>query len=441
MLTPTIRRDAQPWSPAGAATDPLLKISWSRATAALRRSKWLMALVLLLGVSIGIGATRLSTPVFEAQARLWIANDRGGQNADGAAPIRAANIMRQTAWPELLTSFAVLDTVVRKTTLNIIPAKATDTALFANFQSAQQFRAGTYQLRADKSGWQYQLLDGHGNVLQSGILGDSIGQTLGMRWRPVASALSPGRVVKFTVLTVRDAAQRLRRNLMITFDAQSNMLGVTLAGTDPARTATVLNEIIDEFRALAGQLKSRNASEVTRVLKQQVDYEERELRDAETQLEQFRVQQATVSDGQTAESDTAGGARNSVFESYLSRKLERDSLRSERQALEQTVSAIRAGTIEPAALWMLPPVRALAPQELRTSLVTLDSNEAELQSATPRYTDDHSIVPGLRQQIADLRSSRIPNAVSGVLLELGRRERELDGLLANLAQQLRVLPI
>src|SRR5256885_325869 len=138
MLTPTIRRDAQPWSPAGAATDPLLKISWSRATAALRRSKWLMALVLLLGVSIGIAATRLSTPVFEAQARLWIANDRGGQNADGAAPIRAANIMRQTAWPELLTSFAVLDTVVRKTTLNIIPAKATDTALFANFQSRSE---------------------------------------------------------------------------------------------------------------------------------------------------------------------------------------------------------------------------------------------------------------------------------------------------------------
>src|SRR5437764_13301199 len=101
MLTPTIRRDAQPWSPAGAATAPLLKISWSRATAALRRSKWLMALVLLLGVLVGVGATRLSTPVYEAQARVWIANDRSGQNADGPSPIRSADVMRQSAWPEL----------------------------------------------------------------------------------------------------------------------------------------------------------------------------------------------------------------------------------------------------------------------------------------------------------------------------------------------------
>src|SRR5205823_3691624 len=136
--------------------------SWSRATAALRRSKWLMALVLLLGVLVGVGATRLSTPVYEAQARVWIANDRSGQNADGPSPIRSADVMRQSAWPELFTSFTVLDSAVRKTTLNIIPAKTTDSALFAGFQTAPQFRAGIYELRADKSGWQYQLLDGHG---------------------------------------------------------------------------------------------------------------------------------------------------------------------------------------------------------------------------------------------------------------------------------------
>jgi tyrosine-protein kinase Etk/Wzc len=408
--------------------------------AALRRSIWLIAIVLVLGVAIGVVATRVAAPVYEAQARLWIAADQSAPNTDGVAPIRAAGIMRQTAWPELLTSFAVLDPVAQKTGLNVVPATTTDTTLFANFHTAPQFRAGAYQLRADTSGWQYQLLDGHGKVLQSGVLGDSVGQAFGIRWRPTASGLAPGGVVKFTVLSTRDAAEQLRRNLSLTFDPRNNLLGVTLAGTDPERTAAVLNSIIDEFRMLVGQLKSQNASEVTRVLKQQVDYEDKELRDAETQLQQFDVQQATVSGGQSTQSDSTAKS-DPVFENYLSRKLERDSIRREREALEQTVSAIRAGSVDPGVLWMLPPVRAIAPPELHTALLRLDSTEAELQSATAHYTDDHSVVQGLREQIDDLRSSRIPSAVSGVLVELGRRERGLDALIGGLAQQLRLLPV
>jgi succinoglycan biosynthesis transport protein ExoP len=130
-----------------------------------------------------------------------------------------------------------------------------------------------------------------------------------------------------------------------------------------------------------------------------------------------------------------------VFESYLQRELERDSVRHERQAVERTVAAVRAGTIEPQALWMLPAIRSVAPPELRTTIARLDSTETRLDRAVERYTNDHPIVQQLRAQITELRSSRIPAAVDGVIAELGRRERESDAQVSTLTERLRATPV
>src|SRR3954463_11402319 len=144
MPTPALPRDVQLWSPVPSADDPLLKISWSRAAAALRRSKWLIAVVVLLGLLAGIVATRFSAPVYVAQARLWIANDAPVDDGHGASPLRVAAAMRETAWPELLTSFAVLDTVALKTSLNLEAPKEDDAALFAGFTANEDVRPGDY---------------------------------------------------------------------------------------------------------------------------------------------------------------------------------------------------------------------------------------------------------------------------------------------------------
>ena len=151
-------------NPAGPG-EPLLRFPWARYGAALRRYKWLVLFVVVLGIAAGFGVTRMLQPEYEVHSTLWIStDDRPDQLRAG--PIRAVAPMRETSWPELLTSFAILEQVVREKSLYLRPTKPGDSTLFAGFAVDEHFRPGKYTLKVDKSGWQYSLLDGGGTPLQ-----------------------------------------------------------------------------------------------------------------------------------------------------------------------------------------------------------------------------------------------------------------------------------
>jgi capsular exopolysaccharide synthesis family protein len=420
--------------------EPLLRFPWARYGAALRRYKWLVLLVVALGTAAGFGVTRMLEPEYEVHSTLWISTDTPDQQRSG--PIRTAAPMRETSWSELLTSFAILEQVVRKKSLFLRPAKAGDSALFANFGVDEQFRPGEYTLIVDRSGWQYSLLAANGNPLQKGVLGDSIGRRLGFRWKPPAASLTPGREVKFTLVSPREAAIALKKSLTVTFSNESNLLGVVLKGNDPQRTADIMSTLVNEFITAAASLKRRNVTEVAKALKQQLDYAEHELKNAETELESFRVRTiALPSEGTPSANGGDDRQRNPVFESFFARQIEFDATRRDRLALESTLAAMQTGRLDASALWSVPVIGTSAPPDLRAALNELATKQAALRDAQRAYTDDHPDVRALKQDVEELSRRTIPRLASGLVAELRRRENDLGAQLQGTTQQLRAIPV
>src|SRR5690242_12394073 len=104
------------------------RITWTRYLAALRRYKWLLALVLATAVGAGILVARFVRPVYVVHSTIWITPD--ARQDERAAPIRGNVVMHAAAWPELLTSFAILDKVARRMVLYLAPASPADSTLF-----------------------------------------------------------------------------------------------------------------------------------------------------------------------------------------------------------------------------------------------------------------------------------------------------------------------
>lgn len=425
------------WSSPALPNEPLVRVSWTRYLAALRRYKWLMAGVVVLGVAAGVFFTRMLAPEYEVHSTLWVSNDTP-QNGR-AEPISAGEQMRQTSWPDLLTSFAILENVVRRMSLHVIPAKPGDSAVFAGFDTDQSFRPGKYELQMDDAGWQYQLLSADGTQLQAGILGDSIGRALGFLWKPSPAALNSGQSVEFTLLNPREAALGLRQGVTIAFSPESNLLGLTLRGADPQRITAIMTVLLDEFIATAAELKKRNVIEVGKALRQQLDHVERELRDAEVALENFRVRTITLP-SEAAAGSGADATRNPVFDTFFERQIEYENVRRDRRALESTLSAVQQGQLEASALWSVAAVDSSMPPALRAALTELSAKQAALRSAQRTFTDDHKTVGDLKEEVEGLRTQTIPPLVMGVIAEMRRRETDLGSQLQGTARQLRDIP-
>ena len=157
--------------------------SFERPLAAMLRYKWMILGVLLLAIPGGVFATRLITPQYEVRATIWIEPDRG-QSASG--PIRSQELLSSTAWVELLRSYRIVDAVVRKLALYVRPDRTADFPMFSNFDIADRFLPGRYELNIDQTRKRWQLTRVDGALPDSGAMPDSVGLRAGLN-RQVAS--------------------------------------------------------------------------------------------------------------------------------------------------------------------------------------------------------------------------------------------------------------
>ena len=190
VTTPVPMADVRPLGPPVMSTEPLLRISWSRYFAALRRYKWLILAILVVGTALGsasracwLRCTR-SIPRSGFRPRL-VRRER-------ATPIRAGEAPRETSWPELLTSFAILEGVVRQMSLYVIPEEPADTPSSPASTPTRVFAPANTSSRSKNRDGNTRC-DRRWKALQTGIVGDSIGRALGFQWKPPPSALRPGR--------------------------------------------------------------------------------------------------------------------------------------------------------------------------------------------------------------------------------------------------------
>src|SRR3954467_13457994 len=151
------------------------RLSWTRYLAALRRYKWLLALVIAAAIGVGIVAARLTKPVYVVHSTIWITPDT--RQDERAAPIRGDQVMHAAAWAELLSSFAILDRVAKRMGLYFAPTTPADSILFRDFRTTDAFRPGVYDLNIDAQGRLYTLSLVKGQRVETGVVGDAIGRT------------------------------------------------------------------------------------------------------------------------------------------------------------------------------------------------------------------------------------------------------------------------
>jgi capsular exopolysaccharide synthesis family protein len=415
--------------------------SLERPLAAIRRYKYLMIAIVLLATVSGFAATRLVKPKYEVRATIWIASETPLGNNTG--PIRSHELLAADAWVELLRSYRISDAVVRKMALYVKPEDDADSLFFRNFSVADRFVPGNYGLQLNRSRKSWKLSVANIAAADSGAVGDSIGRKLGLRWQvsPAVMAQLGDRKLAFTISTPRETSVDLMRRLNSRLAERSNFLWLTLQDRNPELAARTLNTWVNEYVAVAAQLKKRNLVEFADILSGQLQYAESSLRGAETALESFRINTITLPNEGGPVAPGLMMTRDPVLRSFFDQKIELDNLQHDREALENVLKSAGTGTAPYEAALLIPSVaQSPGAEPLRESFKQLYQRQAELAAARQVYTDQFPAVRDLNRAIEILKTQTIPQQGAQLLLQLKGREGEFDKRIASASQDLQQIP-
>src|SRR3989441_418872 len=414
---------------------------WRRIASALSRFKWVVMLMVVLGLGAAFGATRVLRPVYRAQANVWVdvPNRRGDAGTDARGPIRQGALLDADAWVELLRSYVVLDQVVRDLRLYLEMKRPVDRASFIGFGVSDLFRPGNYRLSVSTDGRGYALASASGVDLERGTLGDSVGSRLGFRWVPAPGSLPPGRTVEFSLVSPRDAALSLGEQLNVRMDMNGNFLALELRGTNPVLISNILNAVSQRYVEVAAQLKREKLTELTKILEDQLTTAQRNLDDAEAALAGFRTRTITLPSDQAAGSGAAAETTDPIRASFFDMEVERDQLRRDRDALERLLANGGGDSGLPTAALSAIGSVSHAP-DLSNALKELSDKQAQLRAYRYHYSDAYPPLQRLVADIAELQQRTIPTLARALVSQLTARESELGRQLDAASRDLRQIP-
>lgn len=435
---------AQSWGPPPAAATGGLQLG--RYLAALRRYKWLILLTTIIGTAIGYGVSRFIKPVYEVNGTIWITDTGGGAGGKAqTGPITAPAIMNAQAWQELFTSFAILDPVVSELGLYLEPDNSADSAVFRGFQPLPNLVKGQYSLRVEDAGRRWTLMGtgdqgGAERVVERGAVGDSIGRSVGFLWAPPPAALGRGRTIKFDVATPREASVTLRQKLSIFLPLNSNFMRLSLSGDKPEKLARTMNLLTAHFLNTADVLKKRNLTEFSSTLNEQLDVAQRQLHNAEFNLEQFKYNTITEpSDNLVVQAGTSV-SMTPAMQDYFTQRVQLDNVRKDREALATIINdSKRGGGITTERLLSIPGVLQASP-DLTNALKELSLEQSKLRTLQLTYTNEHPSVKSSMTKIETLVTKTIPAMAQNVLVQLQSQEQDLDHRLAGASREIRQIP-
>lgn len=408
-----------------------------RYIAALKRYRLLIVALSALGLAIGFGLSRVIRPVYEAQAAVQIpVRERGG--IAQPTPLRSAPLFDGRGWLELLRSFAVLDEVVRQRRLYLEVADVADTVYFKEFELGDGFVPGEYRLSADAAN-QLTLWRGEAEVVDRVAGGDSVGRPIGLRWKPDAPPM--GRTVAFRVREPRDAAVLLSGEISTQLPQDGALLRMSLRGSDPQRTAAVLNAVATRFVDVAMLLKREKLTTVTEALRDQLETARIEVTAAETALESYKVNTITLPSDRGATPIASGleATRDPVFDAYFRLRSDRDALARDRDAIERAVE--RADTTQSLAVTLgtIPAVRES--RELTTTLDLLTTKRAEQRQLRLVFAASHPDLRKVDAEVEELERRTIPNQARSLAANLATRIGDFDQRIAASGREMQQIPV
>jgi len=400
-----------------------------RVIGALKRYKWLILAVMLAGTSLGVLASRFLKHAYQADATIWVASA-----PSTTGPVRGQEILGTQGWADLARSFTVLEAVVQQERLYV---KSDVTTPFDSFAVVEPYAVGEYSLEISPDRHQYVLKTSKDSVLETGQVGDSIGRSLGMRWRPTAAVLSPG-TLKFSVTSPRQAAGTLSRNLQVNLPPTGNFMRLQLLDESPYRVARSLNAIVDNFVLAAVDLKAFKLRETSRILEEQLQSVGGDLRNAESRLENYKTQIITQPTEATPVAPGLQATQPTVITQFFNEKIELERLQREREALRNALAAAQTGNLNTASLQVIESVRS-SPQ-LVAALSDLSTAETDLRGLLAHYTDQARQVQTARERVASLRGAVVPDQIRVTLASMDARVLELQGHLATASRELQQIP-
>ena len=424
-----------PDGPAGGVID------WRRIVAAVVRFKWIVVVVVVLGTAAGLALSQLLDPTYAARATLWV--DAVDVRTRDQGPIQSSQLVGSSGWVDLLESHIVLDDVVRELRLYLSWETPADTTALASFGVTERVRPGTYRLAVAPLDGHFTLTTRAGQLLQRGIVGDSVGAHLGFVWQPPVAALPPGRTIAFTVASPAGVAAQLAAQVRIRTDLLEGKVGnfmtLELRGVNPSDVTAVVNAIAERFVGVATDLRRRKLGELMNILGEQVEHSQGNLAGAEQALRDFRVRAVTVLSNQPASAFTGGTpTRDPAFTNFFDMKTTREQLRRDRLGLDAVLAQAADGGLATDALEAIGSVQRSS--GLIQALRELTNKQAEVRALRYRYSDEHVPVRQLAADIATLERRTIPTLVRGLIAQLAAREAEQGRWVDSLAGGLRRIP-
>jgi capsular exopolysaccharide synthesis family protein len=407
----------EPQFPGGGGPD------WRRILASVKRFKWLVLGVVVVGTGAGYALTKFFIrPGYVARARIWVDVQPANSHASQAYTL-GPNLSISTGWPDLLESDAVMDQVVRDHQLYLGWDTPGDSVVFSHFSLPERdrYRIGTYTLAVDSVGQKYVLKGEDGTTVENGTVGDSIGRNQGWLWVPPKSVLPARHVVTFTVTSPHETALSIRSALSVRSDEDGNFMILELKADDPEFAADVLNAIVNRFVAVAVDLKRQNLEELTKILNDRLNESKRTLANAEAALRAFRVRSATqLALQNNGMIDTRDPSANQFFNNSV----QLDQIDQDRQVIERALNQAADSGIGVGELENVPSVQHNA--QLTAALGELTSKQASLRALRYRYTDEQPAVQRLAKEVDDLEKVTIPQLAQALLAELQLRSNDLN---------------
>jgi succinoglycan biosynthesis transport protein ExoP len=411
-------------------------VDFGRILAAILRYKWLVLLLTIAGGTVGVLATKIMGPVYEAQSTIWM---EIGPTRNG--PVTEGPMISNFNWVDLLRSYTVLDSVVKEQRLFLTPRSAEDAAALRSFNLKERFQSGSYELKVDESGHTFLLSLEDGTVMQRGNIGDSVGSDIGFAWLPPAGAMRRGRVIGFSVVSPRQAALDVNARLNVKIPQRDgNFISMTLSGANPSRTAQTLNSLTEQFVHVAAELKSMRLHEQTRILDLQLQSSKQELDRAEAALETFKVN--TITEPRDEAPPITPGLQSTqsmALANFFSMKTGQDDLRRDRSAIERVLAQPPDSGITAVTLEAIPSVSANA--DLRTAIADLSTKMAGLRALRTRYTDDNPVIVRALAEIQTLQRQNIPQMLRSLVDEMRGREGTLTDRVTAASRDLRQIPL
>jgi tyrosine-protein kinase Etk/Wzc len=233
---------------------------------------------------------------------------------------------------------------------------------------------------------------------------------------------------------------KLSEELRVRQSEDGSFVNVAWRAHDPGLAVATVNGVVDHVVAVAADLRRQRLSELSRILAEQLDHAEQNLRASEAALTAFRVRHATRPPTALAPvaGPGAGPPPDPMLATYLDSRVTAGQMARDRQAILDVLAQGSDSGVSVDALSMITAVQRSA--ELNDALKELTTKQADLRALRFRYADTHPPVQRLSAQVDTLQRSVIPRLARSLASGLAAQERQLTQRADSLTGELRGAP-